>query len=156
MKLALPLLVAFLLTQDLPFKPKDEFEIKLDYQFKNRPGTDLNSVHLDETKKERDRRVSTAPLPFLTLNIKMLKLSQDEVRVKITNNLTARVIGKKVEAGTVIPLELGFTDDVKDRVTAHQYFITLLSPKKTEVNKIEIMIEEDGTFLVNGEKRGKF
>lgn len=156
MKLSLFLLVVFCWSQDLPHKPKDEFEIKLDYQFKNRPTQGLNSIHLDETKKEHDRRVSSAPLPFLTLNIKMLKLSQEEVKVKITNNLTARVSIKKVEAGTIIPLELGFTDDVKDRVTAHQYFLTLISAKKAEINKIEIMIEEDGTFLVNGEKRGKF
>ena len=77
MKLALTLLVAFALIQDLPHKPKEEFEIKLDYQFKNRPTQDLSSVHLDETRKEHDRRVSSAPLPFLVLNIKMLKLSQD-------------------------------------------------------------------------------
>ena len=156
MKLALTLLVAFALIQDLPHKPKEEFEIKLDYQFKNRPTQDLSSVHLDETRKEHDRRVSSAPLPFLVLNIKMLKLSQDEVKVRITNNLTSRVATRKIEAGTIIPLEIGFTDDAKDRVTPHHYFLTTLSPKKTETNTIEIMIEEDGTFLVNGEKRGKF
>jgi hypothetical protein len=156
MKLALTLLIAFALAQDLPLKPKEEFEIKLNYQFKNRPTPDLSTVRLDETREERDRRISTTPLPFLILNIKMLKLSQDEVKVRISNNLTNRVITQKVEAGTIIPLEIGFTDDAKDRITPHQYFITTLSPKKTETNKIEIVIEEDGTFLVNGEKRGKF
>jgi hypothetical protein len=156
MKLTLSLLLVFVLAQDLPLKPKDEFEIKLDYQFKNRPGEDLNSVHLDETRKEHDRRVSSALLPFLTLNIKMLKLSQDEVKLRITNNLTNRTTVKKVQAGTIVPLEVGFTDDVKDRVTPHHYFLTLVSPKKTETSKIEILIEEDGTFFVNGEKRGKF
>jgi hypothetical protein len=55
-----------------------------------------------------------------------------------------------------VQLEVGFTDDVKDRVTPHHYFLTLVSPKKTETSKIEILIEEDGTFFVNGEKRGKF
>jgi hypothetical protein len=156
MKLALLSVVMFLFLQEVPVKPKDEFEIKLDYQFKNRPAADLNSVHLDETKQEHDRRVSTAPLPFLTLNIKMLKLSADEVKMRITNNLTARVAVRKVEEGTIVPLQIGFTDDVKDRVTAHQYTLTLLSPKKAETSRIEILIEEDGTFLVNGEKRGKF
>lgn len=150
------LLLAFLFTQEIPVKPKDEFEVKLDYQFKNRPAQDLNSVHFDETKKEHERRVSSAPLPFLTLNIKMLKLSAEEVKMRVTNNLTPRVAVRKVEEGTVVPLQIGFTDDVKDRVTAHQYTLTLLSPKKTETSRIEILIEEDGTFLVNGEKRGKF
>jgi hypothetical protein len=156
MKLTLSLLAAFFLLQELPLKPKEEFEIKLDYQFKNRPIQELNSVHLDETRKEHDRRVSTAPLPFLTLNIKMLTLSQDEVKVRITNNLNSRVAVRKVDTGTAIPLEVGFTDDVKDRVTAHQYFLTLVTAKKVEISKIEILIEEDGTFFVNREKRGKF
>jgi hypothetical protein len=156
MKLILVLLLAFSMVQEIPVKPKDEFEIKLDYQFKNRPSPDANSVHLDETRKEHDRRVSTAPLPYLTLNVKMLKLSQDEVKMRVTNNLTPRVALRKVEEGTIVPLQIGFTDDVKDRVTAHQYTLTLLSPKKAESSKIEILIEEDGTFLVNGEKRGKF
>lgn len=156
MKLSLILLLAFSLSQEIPVKPKEEFEIKLDYQFRNRPAQDLNSVHLDETRKEHERRVSTAPLPFLTLNIRMLKLSEAEVKMRVTNNLTPRVALRKVEEGTVVPLQIGFTDDVKDRVTAHAYTLTLLSPKKLETSRIEIVIEEDGTFLVNGEKRGKF
>lgn len=156
MKVACILLLAFLFTQEIPVKPKDEFEIKLDYQFKNRPAQDHNAVHFDETKKEHDRRVSAAPLPFLILNIKMLKLSGEEVKLRVTNNLNPRIAVRKVQEGTVVPLQIGFTDDAKDRVAAHQYTLTLLSPKKTETSKIEIFIEEDGTFLVNGEKRGKF
>jgi hypothetical protein len=156
MKVSLIFFLAFSLIQEIPVKPKDEFEIKLDYQFKNRPTQDLNSVHLDETRKEYERRTSTTPLPFLTLNIKMLKLSENEVKLRVTNNLTAHVVNKKVEEGTVVPLLLGFTDDVKDRVTANKYILTLMSPKKSETSKIEILVEEDGTFLVNGEKRGKF
>jgi hypothetical protein len=151
------LLFSTWLLQDIPVKPKDEFEIKLDYQFKNRPAQDVSStIHYDETKKEHDRRASTGVLPFLTLNVKMLKLSQDEVKLKITNNLTARTASRKVEAGTIVPIVVGFTDDAKDRVTAHQYTLILMSPKKEDVSKIEILIEEDGTFIVNGEKRGKF
>ncbi|HEY0743891.1 MAG TPA: hypothetical protein VGD40_20640 [Chryseosolibacter sp.] len=150
------LLSLIIVLQELPYKPKEEFEIKLDYQFKSRPASDVNKVHLDETRKEHERRLSTAPLPYLTLNIKMLRLGEDEVKVKITNNLTPRVVTRKVSAGTIIPLEVGFTDDVKDRVAAHHYVFTMLTSKKAETNKIEIMIEEDGTFLVNGEKRGKF
>jgi hypothetical protein len=156
MKLFLILLVAFALTQDTPLKAKEEFEIKLDYKFKNRPTQDLSQVNLDETRKEHDRRVSAMPLPFLTLNVKMLKLSQEEVKLRITNNLNNKVAVRKVEAGMIIPLQMGFTDDIKDRVSAHHYFLTLLSAKKTEISKIEILIEEDGSFLVNGEKRGKF
>jgi hypothetical protein len=156
MKYPTLLLISFFAMQELPLKPKEEFDVKLDYQFRNRPAQDINSVHYDETRKEHERRVSTAPLPYLTLNVRILKLSGEETKVKVTNNLTTRAFSRKVEEGTVFPLVVGFTDDVKDRVSAHNYVITFLSPKKTETSKIEILIEEDGTFLVNGEKRGKF
>lgn len=149
------LLLVFL--QEIPFKPKDEFEITLDYKFKQR-GVDASTkaVYLDETNKERERRNSTALLPFLVLNIKMHKLPQGEVKVKIGTNLNGRVVNRKVSEGTTIPIEVGFTDDAKDRVSAHQYVLTFMTPDKSETNRIVIFIEEDGTFFVNGEKRGKF
>jgi hypothetical protein len=150
------LLISFYFFQELPLKPKEEFEIKLNLEFKNRPAQDLSAVHYDETRREHERRVSTAMLPYLILNIKTLKLSEDETKIRITNNLTTRIFTRKVEEGTEFPILVGFTDDAKDRVTAHSYVITFISPKKTETSKIEILIEEDGTFLVNGEKRGKF
>lgn len=156
MKYCIFVLTSFLFLQEIPLKPKEEFEIKLDYQFKNRPSQDITSVHYDETKKEHERRTSAALLPFLTLNVKMLKLSDAEVKLKISNNLTARTATRKVESGTIIPIVVGFTDDAKDRVSAHHYTLTLMSPEKTDVSKIDILIEEDGTFFVNGEKRGKF
>ena len=147
-------LIAIFTFQDIPFKPKDEFEIKLDYQFKQRPPADRTSVHFDETQKERDRRTSTAMLPYLTVKVNLLKLSE-ETRVRITNNIDRASINKKVADGTSLSIVFGFTDDAKDRVTAHEYVLTFLSPEKEEINRIIIHIEEDGTFLVNGEKRGK-
>lgn len=156
MKVSVLLLIVFAFIQDVPFKPKEEFEIKLDYQFKNRPAANVNEVHLDETRRDRERRSSTALLPFLILNIRMIKLAEDEVKVRITNNLNTRLVNRKISPTVILPLEVGFTDDVKDRVAAHHYVLTILTSKKVETSKIEIMIEEDGTFLVNGEKRGKF
>jgi hypothetical protein len=142
--------------QEIPLKPKDEFEITLDYKFKQRTIDNSKTVYLDETNQDRERRTSTALLPFLVLNVKMTKLPQSEPKVKISNNLNGRIVSRKVSEGTVIPIEVGFTDDAKDRVTAHQYVLTFQLPDKTETNKVVIFIEEDGTFFVNGEKRGKF
>jgi hypothetical protein len=144
------------LFQELPYKPNEEFEIKLNYQFKQRPIRDQNAIHLSESQKEYDRRTSSDLLPYLILNVKMLKLSEEEVRLKIINNLDQRIISKKIETGTIVPLDLGFTADVKDRVNPHEYMLTFLSPKKQELSKIVIHVDEDGSFLVNGEKRGKF
>lgn len=157
MKILISLFLFAFTLQETPFKAKEEFEIKLDYKFKQRSAdASAKSVYMDETNAERDRRTSTALLPFLVLNVKMLKLPLAESRVKIGTNLNARVVTRKVSEGTTIPIEVGFTDDAKDRVSAHHYTLTFLSADKTEINKITIFIEEDGTFLVNGEKRGKF
>src|SRR4051812_47586754 len=149
-------LIALFLFQDIPFKPNEEFEIKLNYQFKQRPIRDQNAIHLSESQKEYDRRTSSDMLPYLILNVKMLKLSEEEVKLRIINNLDQRVVTKKIETGIIMPIDLGFTSDVKDRVTAHEYTLTFLSPKKNETSKIIIHVDEDGSFLVNGEKRGKF
>lgn len=141
--------------QDLPFKPKEEFEIKLDYKFKQRPSPERSVVNLNETRAEHDRRTSNDLLPYLVLQVKMLKLN-DESRIRVTNNLDSKAFNKKIEEGIVVPLDLGFTADVKDRVTAHEYVITFLSPQKSEVSRILINVDKDGSFFVNGEKRGRF
>lgn len=148
--------IAWILVQELPLKPKDEFEIKLDYKFKQRSMDNSTTVHLNETARERDRRMSAALLPFLTLNVKILKLPAAEKRIYVTNNGDGKMISKKIVEGTIIPIEIGFTDDAKDRVSANEYILTFIAPDKTETSRIVIFIEEDGTFLVNGEQRGKF
>lgn len=156
MKILQILLIIFVV-QEVPFKPKEEFEITLDYQFKQRPAADRATVQLDETNAEYERRNSTAMLPFLTLNIKILD-NAGATRVRITNNLNKAVTNKKLKEGeiTLIPLQIGYTDDVKDRVTAHEHIFTFINEERKELSRLVIFIDEDGSFLVNGEKRGRF
>lgn len=143
--------------QDVPFKPKEEFEIKLDYQFKQRPVGDHNTVRLSDSPKEaHDSRGGGGVLPYLILNIKSLKLPEEKMRIRITTNLNDRTSFRKTSVNTVLALDLGFTDDMKDRVTAHEYILTFVTADKTAVDRILISIGEDGSFLVNGEKRGQF
>jgi hypothetical protein len=148
--------ISVFLLQEVPYKPKEEFEVKLNYQFKQRPTASTSAVYLDETQREKERRTSSDVLPYLILNVKLLKLSEEEVRIKVINNLSSRVINKKISPDMVLPLDVGFTADMKDRVSPHEYILTFLSPKRSELSKVVIFVEEDGTFLVNGEKRGKF
>jgi hypothetical protein len=56
----------------------------------------------------------------------------------------------------VLPLDIGYTDDVKDRLVASQYTITFLGEEKNQISRIVIFIDKDGTFFVNDEIRGKF
>lgn len=157
MKLSILCLISLFFLQDLPYKAKEEFDVKLNYQFKQRhQSASTSTVYLDESQREKERRTSTDILPYLTINVKLLKVSEEEVRVRIENNLASRGVTKKISEGQIIPLDMGFTADIKDRVTPHEYILTFLSPQKSQLNKVVIFVEEDGTFLVNGEKRGKF
>lgn len=149
-------ILAITFFQDVLLKPKEEFEVKLDYQFRQRPRPDPNSVHLGQTVKNVENRSGTLVLPYLVLNIQLLNLQEPRMRMRVSTNLDGRELVKKVNINQVVVLDLGFTDDMVDRVTAHEYTLTFLNSAKIPVDKILISVEEDGSFLVNGEKRGKF
>ncbi len=144
--------------QEVPLKPVEEFQIDLDYTFKQRYIADRNTtVHLEETRGEYERRTSTTPLPYLVINIKFLKLGEKEARVRVVDNNDHRIYNnRRVDEGEVISLDLGFTDDVKDRISAYEYTVYLLTAKKHETSRITLVIDEEGNFFVNGEKRGRF
>ena len=141
------------LLQDIPFKPTDEFEVKLDYQFRQRPIGDHNTVNLSESTAQR---TGSGVLPYLVLNIKLLSLPHDKTRISITNNLNERPVFKRVTPTSVLELDLGFTDDMIDRVHAHEHTVTFFDDSKAPVNRILVSVAEDGSFFVNDEKRGKF
>ena len=140
----------FLFQDQTPYKANDEFELRLDLQFKQRPKSE-NKVELDH----RTLPNSGMSAPYLYLHLKVLKVVPEEVRIKVVKSDSQVLLARKFDPNVVVKLDLGFTDDIKDRATAHHYLITFLTKEKSELSKIEIFFEEDGTYLVNGEKRGK-
>lgn len=152
MKLIAVVLVSLFIFQDpIPFKPTDEFELKLDLQFKPRPKADVNTIELDH----RTLPTSGMKAPYLYINLRVLKPVAEEVRVKVLTGTADVLLARKFDPKLVIKLDLGFTDDIKDRASPHQFVITFISKNKDPLSRIEIFFEEDGTYLVNGEKRGK-
>ena len=148
------LLVSFY--QEVPFKAKEEFELKLDYDFKQRPMDDRTVVRMDETAAQHVRRTSASGmLPYLVVRVNVLQ-DAGAARVKITNNLNVNLGSKKVKEGLIVPVVFGFTDDVKDRVTPYEYTLSFISAERKELSRIVLFIEKDGTFIVNGEVRGRF
>ena len=148
--------VASVLYQDtIPYKPSDEFELKFEFKFKQRPTNDPNKVELDQTRKEYERAHTTGQLPYLFLNFRVLKQQPAEVRVRVLENNAKVVHNKKIDMNAVLKLELGFTDDIKDRVGAYEYTILLLDDDKQPVSRIVVYFQPDGTYLVNGQMRGK-
>jgi hypothetical protein len=151
----LSLFFVLVILQSVPFKPKDEFDVSIDLKLKQRPMQTTSTVHLGDDANGLKKN-SSSMLPYLMLKVKLLKLSENEVRFRVANNFDRRFIQKKIGKTQVITLDAGFTDDIKGKVTASEYVVTLLTDEKADINRIVITIEEDGTFLVNGEKRGKF
>ena len=142
--------------QDIPLKPKDEFEIKLDYSFRQRPADDHNTVRLSDPPNRYGQRTSSAVLPYLILHVKILALQEEKMRLRVTTNRDSKATVKRVSKGTDVVLDLGFTADMIDRVTAHEYTLAFINDEKNIVDQILITIGDDGSFVVNGENRGKF
>jgi hypothetical protein len=74
----------FFAGDEIPFKPKEEFELKLELQFKQRS--------VDRTKfkvgLEYDKTNSNSgPLPYLYLHLVIVKQQPDEAKVKVIDNL---------------------------------------------------------------------
>jgi hypothetical protein len=148
-------LYLFIALQEVPYKPNNEFEIKLKYEFRQRPSPANGSTVAFDVSSNSQHRDAGALLPFLTLNVNVISAAS-ATKVKFTHNKNQQPTTKKVKDGASFPMEIGFTDDVKDRITPHEYFLTFIGEDKKEISRIALFIDEDGTFLVNGEKRGRF
>jgi hypothetical protein len=155
MAILLSFFLFFPIQDGLPYKPKEEFEVKLNYEFRQRSLPTNYTADYSEGRTDRDKKSSDL-LPYLILKIKLLKLPNDEVKVKGTHSDKSIFLNKKVQEGDTFTLDLGFTDDLKDYVTPHEYDLVLLNKEKKEINHIHLFVKEDGTFTINGEVRGKF
>ena len=149
------LLIAFLQQDQTPLKPREEFEIKLDFEFRDRPVMDANKLEYNQTQREYARSRAVGPLPYLYLNVRVLKPVPEEVRIRVIENGVKTVFNKKFDMTTVLKLDMGYTDDIKDHVSAYEYTVYYLSADKEPLSKVMIRFDEDGSYFVNEEKRGK-
>jgi hypothetical protein len=155
--IALYFLIYFFQATEVPFKPKDEFEVLIDYQFKQRPSIDPFIVTFSESKENQiQKQYGDGVRPYLILTIKLVKLSDLEVKVKALNNDRKVILNKKVSTGELLKIDMGFTDDIKDWIGPYEVNVMFYTRDKVETSRIKMIVEESGNFLVNGEIRGKF
>lgn len=140
--------------QSIPYKPNEQFSLEVKLDLRPKP-YDRYTVDFSETVEERNRKTSSQ-LPYLVVHLKFLKFSAEEKRVRGFNSSQVPLFNKKAEEGLSVKLELGYTDDIKDRTTPHEFNVYTFSSDKKEIYLINLTVAEDGTFLVNGETRGKF
>ena len=150
------LLYSFL-QSEIPYKPSEEFHLVIDYKFKQRTMGTSATLDFGETVGEHEKKMrGSGPLPYLIIELKILKLAEGEVKVKAVTGNGKIVFNRKAEVGVIHKLDLGFTDDVKDRVTPYEFNIYFLSSSKKILSRIHLFVEEEGVVLVNNEQRGKF
>ena len=125
--------------EPVPFEPKDNFGFELDYQFKTKSSTP---------------RVSQT-LPYLMVKFDWADLNKDYYRYKVDNNQGQIVRNKKLKFPDSYVLDMGFSDDLKDRVTPYKYSIHFYNKDKKRVSKIVIEVAENGDLLLNGEFHGR-
>ena len=148
------ILLLFNVQEEIPFKPKEDFEIKFDLSFKQRV-RDEKAVYLQETRAEHEKRTATTPLPFLKLTVKIKQLQPEEIKIKVVRDDKTTVLSKKVAQDMEFKLEVGYTDDIKDQVSGYKHVIQFLNPKKEVLSRIVIQFDKEGNYFVNGEKRGR-
>jgi hypothetical protein len=136
--------------ETLPFKPNEEFEAKIDLSFKQREGDDVNTFRFEESRK---KRTMDTPIAFLSINFKVLK-ADGEVKMKVIHGREEKT--SKIKIGASIKLEMGFIEDIKSNGEPAQIILHFLNDQKKETSQVVLLVAEDGTFSVNGEKRGKF
>jgi hypothetical protein len=148
------LLALILLQKEVSLKPASEFEIVTNYQLKPKPGVESNTL-VFEHKEDEKKETGTDLLPYLAIQIKVKRWKAGVEQIKIIDSNGKSHLKKKVNDEGIYDLDMGYVDDMKDHVTPSKFFILFLEGKKI-VEQITIVIEEDGTFLVNSAKRGKF
>ena len=147
------LVVAFF-QEEIPFKPKDDFEVKFDLTFRQRT-YEAKSVYIDETRAEHQKRTNLAPLPYLKLIVKVKRVQPEEIKLKVVRDDKSTILTKKTESDMEFKLDVGFTDDIKDRISGYKHVIQFLSSKKDVISRIVIEFDKEGNYFVIGEKRGK-
>jgi len=146
-------LILIVLQTEVPLKPSRDFEVITNYELRKKPNMEPARIVFDQPSDKKT--VASDMLPFLSLKLIIKKWSPGVTQIKITDSRGAVHLKKKPNDDGIYSFEMGFVDDMKDKVTSGKFFVTFLEDKKP-VEQITITVEEDGTFLVNGEKRGKF
>jgi len=136
---------------DVPFMPADQFESKIEMAFKKRVSGDPNTYTFSDGTQPK--KTTDKPIAFLVINFELLRAA-GEVKVKVINGQSERV--SRINAGTTMKLEIGFIEDVTNGSEGVERVLLFLNDEKKPIRKVVFKIAEDGSYFVNGEKRGKF
>jgi hypothetical protein len=148
------LLLSIFFQDQTPSKHAREFEITTKYELRKKPVSDQPKIVFDPQQKP-ERESGTDMLPYLIINLKVKKWAPDVEQVRVVDGNGKQFMKKKQSDEGLYTWDMGYVDDIKDKVTSGKFTVQFIRDKKP-AEQIIVQVEEDGTFLVNGEKRGKF
>ena len=142
---------SLLAQNEIPLRDKDDYEIKIEYDFKKKPIPSHRETNYVLIQEKNDQSL----LPHLTVYLTLKNSSSEEFRIRAVDN-TFKVMASGKIKEEPLELVLGYMVDIKERISAHTFTVTILTKKREPINQIILQIKEDGTFLVNGIEKGKF
>ncbi|MBS1488436.1 MAG: hypothetical protein JST43_12685 [Bacteroidetes bacterium] len=145
------LLTCFLLQDEIPFKPADEFQVDINLRFKEKPSQYGSNTY--NTSGERMDN-SKGQQSFLSVKISSLKIREDEIRISVIRPDKREIFKKKTEGLSEFNFDMGFVADLKSE--GGEFVILFISPDKKKIRKIVLSITPTGIFSVNGKWHGQF
>lgn len=133
--------------QDVPYKSSNEFDVTFNFGFRSRI--------IKQGASESSNVKTSGPLPYVEATVLIRTVVNGEVRARVENPGGQLITSQKLGKNKNIHFDLGFADDLKDRTANHEFVIYLLSSEKMPVSRIVIHFDEDGSYYVNGARRGK-
>src|SRR6516162_9979707 len=122
------LFAAFVFIQtEIPFKNTDEFVLKVNLKFKQRPVVDRESY---SSSGDRLNKTNIEAAPFLEVDITELKILEDEVRILAVDGKETNLLKKKTTPAPKLHFEFGFVEDVKNGKANNEINIYFLSAEK--------------------------
>lgn len=153
-------LILFLLLtfqqEALPYKPADEFTITLNSELKPKGKLSTASTNTFDQSMMDDmsEQKHTAPVQFISLNLKLVKLPNKEAKLRAENGQKASIFNKKIKEGITCNIPLTFADEL-DPSAPKEYDLIFIDSDKKEINRIHVTLDASKTYMINGEVKGK-
>ncbi|MEQ8245670.1 hypothetical protein [Fulvivirga sp.] len=135
---------------NVPFLSPDDFDFELDYNFKTKPYNVKDVAY-----SERELNNSTENLPYVKMKIILKNTSEDQFRYKVHTNKSDIILNRKIKGNDDFVIDMGFADDIKDRVHAHQFSVIIYNKDKDPLSKIVIEFSVNGDMFINEKLMGK-
>src|SRR5690349_15639877 len=109
------LMVLWWIQSEPPLKPIAQFEVITNYDLRKKPETDNTKIVFE--RSEEDKRSNVDLLPFISVTLKVKRWNPDVTHVKVVDQFGKQYLKKKVSDEGIYNFDMGFTDDMKDKVT---------------------------------------